>query len=92
MKAILDGRDVFEAIRSAEFTEQTISKMEEAMAHGKITRGIVDRRSVAPASKGIQGGSRPNQSKTVSGAMSGAALETHGVQPNKRSKIKSYPK
>jgi hypothetical protein len=52
----------------------------------------VDRRNVAAASKGIQGGRMPNRSKTVSGALSGNTLETHGVQPNKRSKIKSYPK
>ena len=61
------------------------------MAYEKITRGPVDRRRVAPASKGIQGGRMPNRSKTVSGAISGNALESHGVQPNKRSKIKSYP-
>jgi hypothetical protein len=34
----------------------------------------------------------PNRSKTVSGAISGDVLESHGVNPNKRSKIKSYPK
>jgi hypothetical protein len=62
------------------------------MAHTKITRGHVDRRPVAAASKGIQGGKMPNRSKTVSGAISGDKLETHGVQPNKRSKIKGYPR
>jgi hypothetical protein len=61
------------------------------MAHVKITRGHVDRRRVAPASKGIQGGRMPNRSTTVSGAISGDKLESHGVQPNKRSKIKAYP-
>jgi hypothetical protein len=32
-----------------------------------------------------------NRSTPVSGAISGDTLESHGVQPNKRSKIKSYP-
>lgn len=62
------------------------------MAHEKITRGHVDRRAVPPASKGIQGGRMPNRSKTVTGAISGDVLESHGVQPNKRSKIKGYPR
>jgi hypothetical protein len=34
----------------------------------------------------------PNQSKAVTGAISGDVLESHGVQPNKRSKIKGYPR
>jgi hypothetical protein len=34
----------------------------------------------------------PNRSKTVTGAISGDVLESHGVQPNKRSKIKGYPR
>lgn len=61
------------------------------MAHEKITRGHVDRRRVAPASKGIQGGRMKSRSSTVSGAISGDTLESHGVNPNKRSKIKPYP-
>lgn len=61
------------------------------MAHEKITRGHVDRRRVAPASKGIQGGRMNSRSSPVSGAISGDTLESHGVQPNKRSKIKPYP-
>ena len=92
MKAMLEKRDVFEAIGRAELTERTIPKLEETMAHAKITRGIVDRRRVAPASKGIQGGKMKNRSKAVPGALSGNTLEAHGVQPNKRSKIPSYPK
>lgn len=61
------------------------------MAHEKITRGHVDRRRVAPASKGIQGGRMRPQTSPVSGAISGDVLESHGVQPNKRSRIKPYP-
>jgi hypothetical protein len=59
------------------------------MAFKKITRGNVDPRPVAAASKGISGGPRPGSSKSVTGTMSGDKLAMHGTNPNRRSKVKN---